>query len=332
VFPYLSGGITVACDSFSPATRDITFSNANRDHQGLLDGGHTALALVSWAYDAKPKTWADVEQLLQSRPQSNIAVHTTLVPITIVCGDLATIAQISRTKNRSAQVSRGALLNNEGVFDELRKHLPRLVDARVKWLDQDASAVISVADLANLIQFPLMALKSPNPLPVKQPHRIYSNAATSLESSTALLLRDHGTHTVVQNAVMAIAKITELYDTIQADFPTLYNAQPSPYSNGGGTRRFGSLNVSNAKVPTSLFYGNPLTHAVAKAMVLPFLYATVVHCTDPLTAEVGDLIGTCNTYKNRLMSTYVDQIDKYKGSWDMAAKKIYTYNKVLTAI
>ena len=319
VFPYLSGGITVACDSFDPLTNNITFSPTNRNHEGLLDGGHTALALISWAYGSRPNNWTDAEQLLQNPPQ-NTAIHTTLVPITIIYGDHATIAQISRTKNRSAQVSRGALLHNEGVFADLRKHLDPNIDKRIAWRDQDESARVNIGDLVNLLHLPLNAVKDLNPNNlnpalrslVRPPCRVYKDRTNVLAQSVQIL-QIHPTDTYVISAVRALNEIAITYDLIQEDFKHTYNDLDSPFSGTGGKRRFGTLDTNGRRnaLPTH-FLGKTIRdgNTVPKSMVLPMLNTVISKCTNQVSGEVVDLQETWKTYKTNLVRVYADQLDQ----------------------
>jgi len=190
LFPLKSKGILLAASIYKELDRDrfeLTF--ADRDVEGVLDGGHNLLAIghyvLSLALDdtehlkelRKARIWADFKNVFKKHLST---VHefltnddyskelSTLIPVELLLPksedplDLddfsRSLIDIQEARNNNAQLKQETKTNNEGLYEGLKSVLPRELEAKIEWRSNEGGE-IKAADIVSLVWISLSALE-----------------------------------------------------------------------------------------------------------------------------------------------------------------------------
>lgn len=167
MMPFYSKGLLVGASEVLERDRHrFQLEFADRQREGVLDGGHNLLAIgITLLYEAgvpekeinKVKVWSDLKECwnrhlarieaLKSEP-SNPTLDA-LIPIEIIspsedAGEAGSpsafnelIVGICANRNQNAQLAAEAVANQSGTFDVLKRALPANISNEVAWRTND---------------------------------------------------------------------------------------------------------------------------------------------------------------------------------------------------
>lgn len=189
-FAAKSKGILIGTSSCRPRERqryELTFSNPVLE--GVLDGGHNALALGMWILKAsgvddrsmaRIRLWADFKDLWdENLEQIQNAVRDdsqtdldVLVPVELLVpldpeDDVdveafsSALLDICAARNNNAQLKAETQANQRGYFEALKAEMPAYIADEIEWKTNDGGR-IKAADVISLAWVPLSKLQLPN--------------------------------------------------------------------------------------------------------------------------------------------------------------------------
>jgi len=351
MLPFYSQGLTLSVGEVARLMgKWVIKADATDPAHGVLDGGHTCLAMLSYAYGKPIQHWDDTMDL-QGLPTPTFA--PVYVPVTIILSGQGATLHVSERRNRSSQVSAPDRAVNRGDFDYLRSITAPALRHRIAWTS-NAQAPVSARDYILLSIYALhrsdahmRGKKSPfasAPLGKYAPHTTFKDRARAFDALTQLV-QDPDYEALAQSLQKLAEPTAKLWDYVQTTLPQNYNRTPSATSDAGGSRRWGKLGNPKRRPPRtaelqSAFYGNPLSHPVPKGFVAPIVYA-VVQASTTISAErdrvvhTRDLIDVYKTFTACMMGTYCTFLDAHKGdphSFGNSAEVYYALADQLSAI
>lgn len=312
LFPAKSKGLLIAATSYQDLERDrvrLTFQDP--DVEGLLDGGHNALATgrfilreagvpepqLSKAKDWKSfrQTWeanrelvATIEDVLDFRMPVEIQVPAAMNDDEVINSFRSSLLEIGAARNNNVQLTDATKANQEKLFDELRAALPDDVSPQVEWKSNDGGR-IKVQDIVALAWVPLSRLSLPGGISVN-PNQLYRNKAVAVDAYVRLLkhrevskAEENGYGYELVNAAVASALdasgiLPELYDTVFELFPDAYNKAGGSYGKISAVRIFDEEKIGekNPKYlhhrPKTPFLQREVKYTCPDGFIWPFLY------------------------------------------------------------
>lgn len=318
IFPLKSKGLLISgAKLVENANGNISIWFEDLSRQGIIDGGHNSFAIgqfilnkslemSSEPFRSKAKNWTDFKkEFIKFRKQIDIYAKSErgirelstlitieiLVPATNRPDDLRqfdfALKRIQTARNNNAQVSLSAIMNNEGLYSDLRENLPKELENRVAWRSNDGNS-LKPEDIVSLSWIPLNALilsmrannefffdtngKKIQPL---NPPQIYSskNSCVKLYKKFSEGLA-HGNSTVESKMLDSLNKISgempEIFDLIYRDFPAEFDRF--------SRRKFRSIDYVKAKNASSIqkktpFYGYAADYSFPEAYIYPLIYS-----------------------------------------------------------
>ena len=229
---------------------------------GIFDGGHNALALISYLTQSAPKDWASAQSILASKTDAEMFGNgELLVPLRFIHStDAEALKDICTAQNTSMAVKGGSIDAMFGMFDTLRTHLPSELDERVRW-SQNGQGAMDVDDFIRILMVAFKAIPSlSDSIRLTQ---MYSSKKPTREQVTRIL-RDRQDDPMVQSALKLASTLARLFDHIQ-------RLVPAEYNNAGG--KFGGLKSAKSATAKTAFYGHDIEYKVPVAFVFP-IFAT----------------------------------------------------------
>jgi hypothetical protein len=311
LFAFKTKGILVAASNFEKLQRNryrLMFENGRIE--GILDGGHNALAIgthvlvhaVGTSIKKKIRGWADFKELWERhREDVNIlkaikegddgydkAALDFMVPIEIlVPSDLddenimnefnSSLLQICSARNNNVQLTQETKSNKKGFFEDLRTALPAEIADRVEWKTNDGGE-IKVRDLIALAWIPLSVVDDPI-VPAVLPQNIYRNKGECAKLYDQLLKEpavSHETDGEYTRALHHKAILSAI--RLSAELPELYDKIymdfPFAYNENGG--KFGKLKIvkmaGGNSQPTSYFTDRAVQYSYPDGLMMPLVY------------------------------------------------------------
>ncbi len=189
IFPLKSKGLLLAASVYSPLDRDryeITF--ADRDVEGVLDGGHNLLAIGHYTLGLaltnpddlkelrKARIWGDFKRVFNKhlnlvnefiQDDENANELSTLIPVELLLpksddpldlNDFSkSLLDIQEARNNNAQLKQETKTNNEGLYEGLKSALPSELEKKVEWRSNEGGD-IKAGDIVALTWIALSAL------------------------------------------------------------------------------------------------------------------------------------------------------------------------------
>jgi hypothetical protein len=351
MLPFYSQGLTLSVGEVTRLMgKWIVKADATDPAHGVLDGGHTCLAMLSYVYGKPIRHWDDTRGLDSLAIPKFAPVY---VPVTIILSGQGATLDVSEKRNRSSQVSAPDRAVNRGDFDYLRSITSPALSGRIAWTS-NAQAPVYARDYILLSLYALnrsdahmRGKKSPfanAPLGKYAPHTTFKDRARAFDALTQLV-QDQDLEALAQSLQKLAEPTAKLWDHIQTTLPQNYNRTPSVTSDAGGSRRWGKLGDPKRRSPRaaelhSAFYGNPLSHPVPKGFVAPIVYAvvqasTVVSEERDRVVHTRDFIDVYKTFTACMMGAYCALLDNHKGdphSFGNSADVYYALADQLSAI
>ena len=244
-FAEYNRGLTIVASTvrWDNSINQLTLAFDDRNHHGVLDGGHTLRAIL----DDRETVGEDAQS-----SYCNIEIFTEL--------DDGEIPSVVEARNASKQVASKSLLNLEGSFDEL-KHALGTRAGNISWKenedgDFDVREVISI----------LTALDAGSYTNNSHPIAAYSGKEACLKRFASA---DH--KPAYQMLYQIAGNALEMWDEIQYRLPKQYNEKgPEP----GTTGKFGRLTGVKwtPKKPKTLpFIGKATDYDIPTGYIYPIL-------------------------------------------------------------
>lgn len=318
IFPLKSKGILLSASEFSSKSEGqyvLTFTDLSKE--GIIDGGHNSLAIGQFILDrsleysvedyrCKSKNWTDFKKefnkyrpLISKYVSSNEGKRSlaTLVSIEILLpkslsshdieGFNDALRSIQSARNNNAQVTLSALMNNESLYDELKKNIPDGLNKNIQWRTNESDKSIKSEDIVALTWIPLNALlismKKDNKFfydkdnkkiqPINAP-QLYSSKNSCVkqfkrvsESPDFIDLKD----TKLQHSVFELAgQMPEIFDYIYLNFPKEFDRFSSKKFKSIDKVR--DVNEKRAQKKTP-YYDKSVDLAFPEAYVYPLIYS-----------------------------------------------------------
>jgi len=309
LFHFMSKGMLIASSDVKELERNrfrLTF--ADPELEGILDGGHNALAvgrfIIRTVVNAvegeeaaenavKPiKNWSTFKEqwdvLLPMIKDNRDKIPESLMPVEVIFpadgpGGFEFfqdhIIAISAARNNNAQLTSATMANRKGYYEEIKENLDTALVDQVEWKSNDGGR-IKAPDLVSLALIPLSKLDN-------------FKASKRVAQSPAVLFSSKGQCVEIFNDLMAEdgvvkdvkGKIVEIVDpgvksalALMKDMPRLfdliYEKMPEAYNGAGG--RFGKINeVKRPKTSVKFkthYYRNPCEYKYGDGYMYPLVY------------------------------------------------------------
>lgn len=189
IFPFKTKGLLVGvCDYRALERRRYELKISEPEIEGILDGGHNALAIGIQILEAAgveesdlkgikrwedfKSTWFENAELVDAaRKDLDLAPMDVQVPVELLVpadtGDelavdelRSSLLEICAARNNNAQLKAETKANQEGYFDTLKELIPEEIANEIEWKTNDGGRV-KVADVLALSWIPLSLLKLP---------------------------------------------------------------------------------------------------------------------------------------------------------------------------
>lgn len=312
-FVFKTKGILVGASSFEKLQRNrYRLSFENTKIEGILDGGHNALAIGTHilihavgdeAVKRKTRRWPEfkdvweehrdeIELLRKIKPDEDGYDHGALdflVPIEIlVPSDLESedameefnrsLLSICSARNNNVQLTLETKANKKGFYEDLRSALPDSIASRIEWKTNDGGD-IKARDLIALSWIPLSQLKL-DFLPTFPPQNIYRNKGECAKLFDELMSDDRvssptdGEYTrEVHNP--AIKSALAMAGKLPALYDKIYTDFPYAYNENDG--KFGKISVVKMAEkmktkPTTYFTDKEVQYSYPDGLIMPLVY------------------------------------------------------------
>lgn len=290
LFALKSKGLLVAASSYKELDRDrfeLTF--ADRQIEGVLDGGHNLLAIghfvLSMALEdaedlkelKKARIWADFKRVFNKHltkvhefiANDDFAFElSTLVPIELLLpksdDPLAldefnrSLIDIQEARNNNAQLKQETKTNNEGLYEALKAELPKELEKKIEWRSNEGGD-IKAADIVSLVWIALSALElevedeDGKKVSAPSPVQTYSSKGECVNRFHRFMSSKEITTNTPKREIKSSAVLSAF--KVAADIPYLYDYIyenfPDLYNaNDGKFGRISAVNKMNSKGAT----------------------------------------------------------------------------------
>lgn len=313
IFVFKTKGILIGASSYERLQRNrYRLSFENTKIEGILDGGHNALAIGTHvlvkaigdeAVKRQIRRWPDFKELWEEHRDDIEALRKIkqgdegfdesaldfLVPIEIlVPSDLesdetmdafnSSLLSICSARNNNVQLTLETKANKKGFYEDLRTALPPEIEARVEWKTNDGGQ-IKARDLIALAWIPLSAVEL-DYIPKFPPQNIYRNKGEcaklfdELMSDTRVSKPTNGEYTrEVNNEVVRSA--LKMAGKLPPLYDKIYRDFPSAYNENDG--KFGRISLvkmaTNMRTqPKSYFTDQPVEYSYPEGLIMPLVY------------------------------------------------------------
>ncbi len=256
-------GLLIACHHLEVLQRGrygLTFVDEIYT-DGLLDGGHNALAVGIYILEEyfikndimiprevrSIKHWDDFQVCWKEYEKEVLDFASTLdftLPIEIIHpakghedSFAEAVFEISDARNNNNSLTLGAMAHHKGHYDILKKYIDEDIVNDIEWKDGEANKYIKRDDIVALSLIPIIALQKAGGLDNVDfgkfnPVNIYSGKRTCTKAFSNLIeatkLNDGDVDDVVlpefiESALALMKDIPYLYDLIYLNFPKAYN-------------------------------------------------------------------------------------------------------------
>jgi hypothetical protein len=312
LFPAKTKGLLVAATSYQELDRGrIRLDFKDPDVEGLLDGGHNALAAgrfvlreagLSEAVLAKAKDWKSFQQTWLASRSKVTAVEDVLdfempveiqVPASMTDDEVinefrSSLLEIGAARNNNVQLTDATKANQEKLFDDLRAALPDEIAPLVEWKSNDGGR-IKVQDIVALSWIPLSRLTLPGNISVN-PNQLYRNKAVAVDAYVKLMKHkdvskpeENGygfelANDSVASALEAAGVLPAAYDALFEMFPDAYNKSGGSFGKISSVRIFDEEKVGekNPKYlhqrPKTPFFHREVKYTCPDGFIWPFVY------------------------------------------------------------
>lgn len=325
---FKSKGILIATESCEFLERNrIKLSFNDPDHEGIMDGGHNALAIATFIadklFERKFQTWSDCKDFWEGNYDAIMAEYEAKqesltsfsIPLEILYpndedGSIDDyydyIAEICSARNNNVQLREEAKGNKVGLYDELKRVLPEQ-KFPVIWKTGQAGKIKS-DDVISMATIPLAFLQENDLLPTDEIPQFsiintYQKKSKCTSFYNAVLshsdisTKNQGKHDLtdsyVTSALSLVETLLRFFDKLYAEFPNMYNAESPAF------RRIKSVEGGKSKLslfrtrtcddtyPPGFVY--PLITGVTELMEVDPQESSIRWKVDPMSINLADL-------------------------------------------
>jgi hypothetical protein len=325
-FVFKTKGILVGASSYEKLQRNryrLIFENTKIE--GILDGGHNALAIGTHilinavgdeAIKRKIRRWPEFKDVWDEHRDEIEALRKIksdedgydegaldfLVPIEIlVPSDLESddameefnrsLLSICSARNNNVQLTLETKANKKGFYEDLRNALPESIASRVEWKTNDGGE-IKARDLIALSWIPLSKLGL-DYVPTFPPQNIYRNKGECAKLFDELMSDDRvssptdGEYTREVHS-KAIKSALSMAGKLPALYDKIYADFPFAYNENDG--KFGKISVVKMAdkmktKPTTYFTDKEVEYSYPDGLIMPLVYG--LKALMRLTADGG---------------------------------------------
>lgn len=313
LFVFKTKGLLIGASSYERLQRNrYRLSFENTRIEGILDGGHNALAIGTHilihalgdeSIKRKARRWADFKEIWEESADEIEELRRVkvddefydadaldfLVPLEIlVPADLDSeestdafnnsLLSICSARNNNVQLTVETKANKKGFYEDLRSALPGDMAERVEWKSNDGGE-IKVRDLIALAWIPLAKLELEY-APVFPPQNIYRNKGEcaklfdELMSDDRVSVATEGEYTRKINN-KAVRNALKLAAELPVLYDKIYVDFPEAYNSVGG--KFGMISVVKMadkmkSTPTTYFTGEEVAYSYPDGLIMPLVY------------------------------------------------------------
>lgn len=312
LFPAKTKGLLLASSAYKELERQrIQLTFEDTETEGLLDGGHNALAtgryvlreaglsdadlkkIGDWekfsaAWKANRQNISAIEDVLDFQIPVEIQVPISMTDTAAVDEFKTSLLEIGAARNNNVQLSEETKANKAGLYEELKGFLPQALSDRVEWKANEGGE-IKVREIVALAWIPLSKLALPDGIKVNA-NQIYRNKGVCVDAYNKLLRHDDVSSQVqggyerkledesVRSALRITGTIPEIYDELVARFPDAYNKAGGSYGRITAVRMYDPEKVADKnpkylkRKPETPFFGRPITYTCPDGFLVPFLF------------------------------------------------------------
>lgn len=314
LMPFKSKGLLIGASVVLPRERNRFVLNfEDRKREGILDGGHNALAiglaiLRQVSIDDhelktdlqssinKIKNWGDLKNVwrrfdryIKNERKKPSRVLDTLIPIEILTpadsdvhdsGDFSdAIITVCAARNHNTQLAEDALANQAGLFQPLKKFLPQEIDNAVQW-KTNGDGRIDPRLLVSLSWVSLAKLDLPENIKKVSGQVAYSSKGEALKRYTELIQNsdissfDQKDNTYTVNSPAVLSALKMIPDIIKV-YDLIYTKFQSAYNDAGGSfGRIKAVKSASSKTNYAPFSNDEIKNMVPPAgYVMPIVYS-----------------------------------------------------------
>ena len=301
----------------------IKLSFNDKQHEGILDGGHTLFAIAFFILKTvghcqqalkSVKTWQQLIYLWQAMrntiTREQLNQFTFKLPIEIICPKstlsyqrfCAYVCDIAVARNNNTQLNSASKAGHHGYYDYLKNCLPVELRDKVAWKQNETGKSIKGEDIIILALIPLYALQSqgglPTGIPKISPTLIYGNKAKGIaivnDIINYFLANKQDLSNECKSALAMLYYLPKLHDIIEQRLPQLLSNQLN-------------LQASPNKKYFSKYYQYPLPYTVANGFIFPILFG--LHCL--MYYDLGQKQLLWRSNPELFLNTHLKQIDAF---------------------
>lgn len=279
LYPALTRGLIISCSThtYDEGSLEIAINKSEYFAQGILDGAHNALALISFALNKKPRDWEEAHRLLnESSKELPHEIQRVLVPVCFIHPyDKSSMSaeeikkdldKIKETRNSSVSVPKSALAHNRGSLDSLKRALSHELNGRIAWIpDRSKTGLLKVQSVANLLIHTFYALGETHPVAslLCPPSMVIDKPATAF-SCVEKVLKELGDDPQIIDCFKYIDEIARVFDRVQSTFIEAYNDLGKAWK------------YAPKPSPKSFFFNKPMDCYVELSIIHPIVHALVL--------------------------------------------------------
>jgi hypothetical protein len=312
LFPAKTKGILLASSAYRALERQryqLTFVDV--ETEGLLDGGHNALAagrhilreaglserdlkrIRDWdafsiAWKENRQAISEIEDLLEFHMPVEIQVPVRMSDQGSVDDFKASLLEIGSARNNNVQLTEETKANKQGLYQVIRENLPSTIANRVEWKANDGGD-IKVRDIVSLCWIPLSLLDLPDGIRVN-PNQIYRNKAICVDAYNKLMKHPDVSTSVesgyeyelindsIRSAIKIGASLPEIYDLLFEKFPDAYNKSGGSFGKISAVKLYAEdkIGEKNPKylrtMPRTHFFKKEVHYTCPDGFLIPFLF------------------------------------------------------------
>lgn len=313
LLPFKSKGLLLGSSQCVSLERDrFQLDFVQRDIEGILDGGHNALAIAMFLLEVagvskselkRVATWKEMksiwnehlEELKKISVDSENSKINSCLPIEILApaenddefsayNFLSNILAICAARNNNAQLAQETIANQGGVFDDLKKYLPEEIKINVGWRSNEP-ARIDVRFLVAVIWSLLSRIEMPQGISPITGSAIYSSKAEAVKRFEQLISHpDISTRAenkvevkneLVISVFELVPRLLEVVDLVYKNFRDAYNANNGKFGGISAVKTINSnLTSSRYRPNMTPFFGKKYDHEAPPAgFVMPIVSA-----------------------------------------------------------
>lgn len=312
LFPSKTKGLLIAATAYQDLERSrVRLDFVDPDIEGLLDGGHNALAGGRFVLRAagvpdatltKAKDWKAFQQVWHANRAAVTAVEETLqfempveiqVPAVMSDDEVITdfrssLLEIGAARNNNVQLTDATKANQEKLFEYLRASLPDEISSQVEWKSNDGGR-IKVQDVIALAWIALSRLTLPDGISVNA-NQLYRNKGVAVDAYVKLLKHktvskpeENGygfelNNEAVASALEAAGVLPRAYDAIFKAFPDAYNKAGGSYGRISAVKMYDPERTGEKNPrylhhqPKTPYFQLPADYTCPDGFIWPFVY------------------------------------------------------------